>query len=91
MKSKLAHSLSFISQKTSFAIPIGSNWAFVKIGSFRFYGRLGYVLRRLADLRFFFGILPLKKHSNSSQKVKVNELKMMFNRKLKTGMRKSVS
>src|SRR3989344_487154 len=43
------------------AIPVGPGWAIVvtKLGVFR--GRLGWMLRRLADLRFFKSILPLNK------------------------------
>ncbi len=42
------------------AIPVGRGWAAVMDG-FRIYGALGWFLRRLADLRFFLSILPLKK------------------------------
>ncbi|MEK7535113.1 MAG: FAD-dependent oxidoreductase [Patescibacteria group bacterium] len=43
------------------AIPIGPGWAIgiTTIGVFR--GKLGWILRRMADLRFFNSILPLKK------------------------------
>lgn len=44
-----------------YAIPIGPNWAAVLIGSLRFYGRIGWWLRRLADFRFFLSVLSLRK------------------------------
>lgn len=43
------------------AIPVGAGWAAVSIGKIRIYGTLGWILRRLADLRFFASILPLRK------------------------------
>ncbi|MCR4278043.1 MAG: FAD-dependent oxidoreductase [Candidatus Berkelbacteria bacterium] len=47
--------------KPIFAIPVGLGWAIVvtKIGVFR--GKLGWILRRAADFRFFSSILPLQK------------------------------
>ncbi|OGD92665.1 hypothetical protein A2697_02570 [Candidatus Curtissbacteria bacterium RIFCSPHIGHO2_01_FULL_41_44] len=48
-------------QKPIAAIPVGKSWAAVIIGKVRIYGTLGWVLRRLADLRFFASVLPLKK------------------------------
>jgi NADH dehydrogenase len=44
-----------------YAIPVGPGWAAVIIGGLRFYGRIGWWLRRLADLRFFLSILPPRK------------------------------
>lgn len=43
------------------AIPVGPGWAIVvtKIGVFR--GKLGWILRRMADFRFFNSILPFNK------------------------------
>jgi len=43
------------------AIPAGPEWAGVLWRSFRFYGKLGWWLRRLADLQIFLAILPLNK------------------------------
>ncbi len=43
------------------AIPAGKEWAGVLIGTMQFYGRLGWWLRRMADLRIFMGILPWAK------------------------------
>lgn len=47
--------------KPFYAIPVGPRWAAVMIGPLRFYGRFGWILRRLADLRFFLTILPWRK------------------------------
>ena len=41
-----------------YAIPVGSGWAAVMIGNLRFYGKIGWWLRRIADLQFFLSILP---------------------------------
>lgn len=43
---------------TAYAIPVGSAWAAVRIGPLRIYGRLGWWLRRLADLKVLFLYLP---------------------------------
>ena len=51
-------------QKTSFAIPIGEKWAAVSWSALPFlhlYGRPGWLIRRLADLRYFLSILPFHK------------------------------
>lgn len=55
---------TYVPQKPSIAMPVGPNWAAVLINSLRFYGQLGWWLRRLADLRFFLTILPLSKAFN---------------------------
>lgn len=44
-----------------YAIPVGPSWAAVMVGNLRFYGRIGWWLRRLADFRFFLSILPWQK------------------------------
>lgn len=44
-----------------YAIPVGPGWAAVLIGKWRTYGRIGWLLRRLADFRFFLSILPFPK------------------------------
>lgn len=44
-----------------FAIPIGHGWAALFMGNLRFYGRIGWWLRRFADFRFFVSILSLRK------------------------------
>lgn len=43
------------------AIPAGPEWAGVLIGKSKFYGRLGWWIRRFLDFRIFMEILPLKK------------------------------
>lgn len=48
-------------KKPIYAIPVGPGWAAVLWGERRFYGLMGWTLRRLADLRFFMSILPLMK------------------------------
>ncbi|MBI2459537.1 MAG: NAD(P)/FAD-dependent oxidoreductase [Parcubacteria group bacterium] len=48
-------------KKPAYAIPVGPGWAAALVGRYRFYGRLGWWLRRAADLKFFFSILPLRK------------------------------
>jgi len=46
----------------SYAIPVGPNWAAVMIKKkIKIYGLIGWLIRRLADLRFFLYILPFKK------------------------------
>lgn len=52
---------SYIPKSPSYAIPVGPGWAAVLIGGCRFYGRLGWWLRRLADLKFFLSFLPFRK------------------------------
>ena len=47
-------------KKPFYAIPIGHGWGVVIMWQFHIYGRLGWYLRRLADLRFFLSILPLR-------------------------------
>jgi NADH dehydrogenase FAD-containing subunit len=44
-----------------YAIPVGEGFAAVVWGRWKFYGKLGWWMRRLADLRFFLTILPFKK------------------------------
>ncbi len=43
------------------AIPAGPTWAGVLWGPFRFYGRVGWWIRRFADFQIFFAILPFNK------------------------------
>lgn len=52
--------LAYHPKSPIYAIPVGPSWAAVIIGPVKIYGRLGWILRRLADLRFFLSILPLK-------------------------------
>jgi NADH dehydrogenase len=44
--------------KPIYAIPAGRHWAVVLWGETRIYGKTAYVMRKLADLRFFMSILP---------------------------------
>ncbi|MBI4101319.1 FAD-dependent oxidoreductase [Candidatus Microgenomates bacterium] len=49
------------SQPPIYAIPVGPHWSAVLWGSLRIYGRLGWVMRRLADLRLYLKFLPPRK------------------------------
>lgn len=40
------------------AIPLGGRYAIADFGWLRLYGRLGYAVRKLADLQYFLSILP---------------------------------
>ena len=53
--------LPYTPQKPVYAVPVSRGWAAVKIGPVKLYGRIGLLIRRLADLRFFLSILPFKK------------------------------
>lgn len=48
-----------------YAIPVGSGYAIVVIRWLVITGRLGWWLRRVADLRYFLSILPLTKAINA--------------------------
>ncbi len=48
-------------KKPFYSFPVGPGWAATTMGSFSFYGRIGWLMRRLADLRYFFSILPFTK------------------------------
>ena len=48
-------------KKPFYAIPVGSGWAVVLIGKIRVYGKIGWLLRSVADLRYFLSVLPLSK------------------------------
>lgn len=45
----------------SYAVPVGPQWAGVIYHGMTFSGRIGWILRRVADLRAFLALLPLKK------------------------------
>lgn len=47
-------------RKPFYVISLGSNWVAASIGNLKLYGKIGWWLRRLADLRFFLSILPFK-------------------------------
>jgi len=42
-----------------YALPVGPGWAAVLIGSYSFFGRIGWILRRLADFRLYLAFVPL--------------------------------
>ncbi|HEX9679114.1 MAG TPA: FAD-dependent oxidoreductase [Candidatus Saccharimonadales bacterium] len=44
-----------------YAIPVGPRWSAVRWGRAEIYGRIGWLLRRVADLRLYWRFLPLKK------------------------------
>ena len=44
-----------------YVIPVGPGWAAALIGNWRFYGQIGWWLRRLADFKYFLSILTFKK------------------------------
>jgi len=41
-----------------YAIPVGPHWSAVRWGQVEIYGRAGWLLRRLADLRLYWRFLP---------------------------------
>lgn len=49
---------SYQPKKPFYAMPLGSEWTAVIMGPLAIYGKVGWWLRRLADLRFFLSILP---------------------------------
>lgn len=50
--------LPYSPRSTAYAIPVGPSWAAVLWGPCRFYGRIGWWLRRLADLKVLCLYLP---------------------------------
>lgn len=48
-------------KKPIYSIPVGPGWTASMIGSFKFYGKTGWIIRRFLDLRFFLSILPVSK------------------------------
>ncbi len=51
----------YIPVKNAYDIPVGHGWAALVIGKVKIFGRLAWVAREIADLRFFLTILPWKK------------------------------
>lgn len=51
----------YVPKKTAFAIPVGTGWAAVIIGPFRFYGAFAYFIRHIIDFMYFSKILSLPK------------------------------
>ncbi len=54
-------SLAYAPKKPIYAIPVGPRWAMVLWGKVQLQGRVGWILRRLADLRLYLNFLPLRK------------------------------
>lgn len=52
-----AHPPSYQPKKPFYAIPVGPGWAAVLMFNLKLYGRIGWWLRRIADLRFFLSVL----------------------------------
>jgi len=52
--------VKYKAKKPAYVIPVGQRWAAVKWGAFETYGYLGWMIRRLADLRLFLMLLPLR-------------------------------
>jgi len=48
-------------KKVYYALPVGPGWASTSLGVITFHGSIGWLLRRLADFRYFLSILPFKK------------------------------
>jgi NADH:ubiquinone reductase (H+-translocating) len=44
-----------------YAVPVGAGYAAVVWRRLHVYGRMGWWIRRLADIKFFLSILPLRK------------------------------
>lgn len=48
-------------KRPGYIVPVGPGWAGIVLNSVTLYGKLGWFLRQIADLRFFISILPPKK------------------------------
>ena len=44
-----------------YSLPVGPGWAATLIGPITVYGKIGWLLRKLANLRYFISILPFTK------------------------------
>lgn len=53
--------VEYVPHKPAYAIPVGPGWSATIWHGFEFYGQVGWYLRRLADLRLFLTLLPLRK------------------------------
>lgn len=51
----------YVPKRPFYLIPVGPGWASFTYGSFCFHGSIPWMLRALADLRFFLSILPIGK------------------------------
>lgn len=47
-----------VSKKSILVIPVGPSWAAAPVGDLRFYGRMGWFIRKVADLKYLLTILP---------------------------------
>lgn len=52
---------SYRQRKPYYAIPVGHGWAASSVGPITFYGKLGWLIRRAADMKYFLTILPPRK------------------------------
>ena len=51
----------YVEKKPVYAVPVGPGWAAVLWGRWRFYGCVGWIIRRFLDFRFFLSILSFSK------------------------------
>lgn len=49
----------YIPRKPAHVLPVGPSWAVAMVGPFTLYGFLAWIVRRLADFRYFLSILPI--------------------------------
>lgn len=52
---------TYVPKPVSYAIPVGPHWSAVMVGGTQTFGFLGWVLRRLIDLKLYLYFLPLRK------------------------------
>lgn len=53
--------LKYRPKRPDYAIPVGAKWAAVKKGNKAYYGHIGWVMRRLTDLKLYRQFLPIDK------------------------------
>lgn len=53
--------ITYQPKRPIYAIPVGKGWAMVIWGRIKIAGRLGWILRQIADLKYFLSILPIAK------------------------------
>jgi NADH dehydrogenase FAD-containing subunit len=51
----------YTSKEPAYAVPVGEKWAVVQWGGSTYSGYVGWILRRLVDLKYFLSILPASK------------------------------
>ena len=51
----------YVPKKPRYSLPVGTYWAATLLQSLSFYGVFGWILRKGADIRYYFSILPVKK------------------------------